>query len=67
MAAKSQEILQAMTEEQLLLARHTSYYWLDTKTERLYKRVIWNGNSQLVIIVDEWLQLLKACYDEVEY
>ena len=46
MAAKSQEILQAMTEEQLQRARHTSYYWLDTKTERLYKRVIWNGNSQ---------------------
>ena len=64
---RNENLLQAMIEGQLQLARYASYYWLDFKVERLYKRVIWNDNSHLVIIVDGQLQLLKACYNEVGY
>jgi len=54
-----------MTEEEVQLARHAFHYWLDLENGKLYRKVINSDNSQIVVLVEKQLRLLRACHNEV--
>jgi len=65
LATKSKRSFEKLTAEQASLIRAASHYWLDKGDGRLYKKNAGNNSLQLVVAEEDWMRLLKSCYDEM--
>jgi len=65
LATKSKRSFEKLTAEQASLIRAASYYWLDKRDGRLYKKNAGNNSLQLVVAEEDRMRLLKSCHDEI--
>jgi len=67
LATKSKRPFGKLTAKQASLVRVASHYWLDKGNGKLYKKNTGNDSLQLVVAEEDWMRLLRSCYNEMGY